>query len=125
MHETVGSVHVKHIYEIAKVLFAVFGVYVGVCWGFWIGLRGVCVFVCVWIDRQVVCGLPAMQCHIPPNTPHHTLPPAIKKQKRQVKQKDYHLSHLPLRSLCRMVFGTCGTMGLKVDGLKEPAPVGE
>lgn len=42
---------------------------------------------------------------------------------RQVKQKDYHLSHLPLRSICRMVFGTCGTMGLKVDGLKDAPPV--
>lgn len=58
VHEMVGSVHVKHIYEIAK-----------------------------------------------------------------VKQKDYHLSHLPLRSICRMIFGTCGTMGLKADGLKDAPPV--
>lgn len=58
MHETVGSVHVKHIYEIAK-----------------------------------------------------------------LKQKDYHLCHLPLRSICRMIYGTCGTMGLKVNGLKDPGPV--
>jgi len=40
-----------------------------------------------------------------------------------VKQKDYHLSHLPLRSICRMVYGTCGTMGLKVEGLKDALPV--
>ena len=58
VHESVGSVHVKHIYEIAK-----------------------------------------------------------------IKHKDYHLSHLPLRSICRMIYGTCGTMGLSVDGLKDPPPV--
>ena len=40
--------------------------------------------------------------------------------KQQVKQKDYHLAHLPLESICRMVYGTCGTMGLKVGGLKDP-----
>lgn len=60
---------------------------------------------------------------------HHALPPFPPQHKTttrtvpQVKQKDYHLSHLPLRSICRMVFGTCGTMGLKVDGLKDAPPV--
>ena len=37
-----------------------------------------------------------------------------------MKQKDYHLSHLPLRAICRMVYGTCGTMGLTVDGMADP-----
>ncbi len=50
-------------------------------------------------------------------------PRAQKTKQQQVKQKDYHLSHLPLRSICRMVYGTCGTMGLKVDGLKDALPV--
>lgn len=38
----------------------------------------------------------------------------------QVKQRDHHLSHLPLRSICRMVHGTCGTMGIEVEGLRDP-----
>lgn len=115
MHEMVGSVHVKHIYEIAKVLFLVLG------WFDWIERRVVCLCVCVWMDRSVWIACDAMP-HPTQHTHHH---PNHPNQNQQVKQKDYHLSHLPLRSLCRMVFGTCGTMGLKVDGLKEPAPVGE
>jgi ribosomal protein L11 len=43
--------------------------------------------------------------------------------RQQVKQKDYHLSHIPLQGICRMVHGTCGTMGIKVEGLREAKPL--
>lgn len=37
----------------------------------------------------------------------------------QIKQKDYHLNHLSLRALCRMIHGTCGTMGIVVEGIRN------
>ena len=40
----------------------------------------------------------------------------------KIKQKDEHLSHFPLQSLCRMIIGSCQSIGLKVEGLKEPRP---
>ena len=40
----------------------------------------------------------------------------------KIKQKDEHLSHFPLQSLCRMIMGSCQSIGLKVEGLKEPRP---
>lgn len=41
----------------------------------------------------------------------------------QVKQKDYHLSHIGLQAICRMIHGTCGSMGITVEGLREARPM--
>ena len=38
------------------------------------------------------------------------------------KQKDAHMAHISLESICRSVMGSCLSMGIKVLGMDEAAP---